>query len=445
MIHLSDHADTLTPLRERAAAAVAATAERLADPERVAAALSASGRPWDPNGLAGGAPGIALLYAELARYDDAFRATAHNWLSLASRSAHTAAPGTGLYDAVPALRFVLPRAAAGPQDYRSARTHLNGETAVLAERLARRERQRIADGAGHTTLESYDLISGLAGLGAALLDDDRPGTEEVLRALVQLSEPLAGLPGWWVAQDVRSYATVAPKLGHANLGLAHGAPGPLALLALAWRQGVRVPGQADAIARLAEWQLGRLRTDAAGPWWPASVELTPGQEAPGRPSWCYGSPGVARSLQLAGLALDVPDWRRTAEQALLAALARTSEHVGRMDPAGWPDADGRTDHHGLTDAGLCHGWGGLLQCAWRIAQDSSDSRVARRLPALAERMLQLTDPKAPFSFVPPRIRNGWTDDAAGFLTGAAGAALALHTFAVDRAPATVWDRALLLA
>ncbi|MFH8383785.1 lanthionine synthetase C family protein [Kitasatospora sp. NPDC018058] len=428
----SDRVDTITPLRERAAAAVATAAERLADPDRVAAELAASGRAWDPNGLAGGAPGIALLYAELARHDDTFRAQAHNWLTLAARSARTAAPGNGLYDAVPALCFALPRAAATAQDYRAARTHLRGQTAVLADRLTRRERQRITDGAGHTALESYDLISGLAGLGAVLLDDDRPTTERVLRALVLLTEPLAGLPGWWVAQDVHSYAAVAPELGHANLGLAHGAPGPLALLALARRQGLRVPGQDAAITRLAQWLLGELRTDAAGPWWPASVESAsvvpaPGQDAPGRPSWCYGSPGIARSLQLAGLALDVPQWRRTAEEALLAAVARVS------------------DHDGLTDAGLCHGWSGPLQCAWRIAQDSGDARVARQLPALAEHLLQLADPAAPFGFEAPRTRNGWTDDPAGFLTGAAGAALALHTFAVDRAPATTWDRALLLA
>ncbi|MFD5461855.1 lanthionine synthetase C family protein [Kitasatospora sp. NPDC127059] len=420
------HADTITPLRERAATAVAATASRLADPDRVAAALAATGRRWEPNGLAGGAPGIALLYAELARYDDTFRNTAHTWLALAARSARTAAPGTGLYDAVPALCFALPRAASGPQDYRAARAHLRGETAVLAGRLARRERQRIADGTDHPALESYDLISGLAGLGAVLLDQDRPATEEALRGLVALSEPRAGLPGWWVAQDVHRYRAVTPGLGHANLGLAHGAPGPLALLVLAWRQGVRVPGQAEAITRLAEWLLGEVRTDRAGPWWPSTVELTPGTaREPGRPSWCYGTPGIARALQLAGLALDVPSWCRTAEEALLAALDRSGE--------------------ALTDAGLCHGWAGLLQCSWRIAQDGTDRRTAERLPAIAARMLQLTDSDGPFGFVGPRTRNGWTDDPAGFLTGAAGAALALHTFATDRAPATCWDRALLLA
>ncbi|MFJ4188445.1 lanthionine synthetase C family protein [Kitasatospora sp. NPDC089509] len=438
----TDHTATITPLRERAAAAVAVAAERLADPERVAAALTAAGRPWDPAGLAGGAPGIALLYAELAHHDSTFRTTAHTWLGLAARAARTAAPGTGLYDAVPALCFVLPRAAAGPQDYRAARDHLRTGTADLAERLAGRERRRIADGAGHTALESYDLISGLAGLGAVLLDQDRPATEEVLSGLVALTEPLAGLPGWWVAQDVHSYRAVAPELGHANLGLAHGAPGPLAVLALAWRQGLRVPGQAEAITRLAEWLLDAARTDRTGPWWPTAVELTrdadapdadvpeqdaPGQEAPGRPSWCYGSPGIARALQLAGLALDVPTWRRTAEDALLAALDR--DHL----------------RAGPTDAGLCHGWGGLLQCAWRIAQDGADPRTAERLPGLAAHLLQLFDPDAPFGFTEPRTRNGWTDDPAGFLTGAAGAALALHTFATERAPATTWDRALLLA
>ncbi|KDN82284.1 lanthionine synthetase C family protein [Kitasatospora cheerisanensis] len=437
-------------LSDHARAAVAATAELLAEPDRVAGALADADRPWAPAGLADGAPGIALLFAELSRQDPAHRATAHAWLGVAARSAAGAAPGTGLYDAVPALAFALPRAAATPADYRTARAHLHHQTTVLAERLARREQQRAAAGVEHTAVERYDLVSGLAGLGAVLLDHHpRAGTADsalhlVLRALVRLSEPIAELPGWWVAQSPDDCAPTSAERGHANLGLAHGLPGPLALLALCWRQGLRVPGQRTALSLWADWLLGQARQDRYGPWWPQSVDLTtidqlpdhpqpPGDcERPGRPSWCYGSPGIARALQLAGLALDQPDWRECAEQAAAAAVHRA------LDTATGPAA--------LTDAGLCHGWAGLLQCTWRTGRDSEqpENELTALLPRLTERLLDLATP-APFGFRPPLPRNGWTDDPAGFLTGAAGVALALHTVATDRVPFTTWDRALLLA
>jgi hypothetical protein len=375
---------------------------------------------------------VALLYAELARQDAAFRAPAHRWLAKAA-AAGPAPAGIGLYGPLPALSYAMHRAACSPADYRGARDHLGRQVALTAARLADRELRRVAAGAECTRLEAYDLISGLAGLGAHLLElrAEEPAVagplEQVLTALVALTRPIGPLPGWWVAQDVRTYHPTAPERGHANLGLAHGVPGPLALLALAWREGVRVPGQREAVHTLAEWLLARRRQDTAGAWWPESAELTPEPEAgpPPRPSWCYGTPGIARALQLAGAALGVEHWREAGTAALRDALAR---------PGG-----------GLTDAGLCHGWGGLLQAVWRTAEESGDPQLTAELPGLAGRLLDRFEDGQPFGFAAPARRGDWADDPAGFLTGAAGAALALHTFATGAAPATRWDRALLLA
>ncbi|MFJ5921001.1 lanthionine synthetase C family protein [Kitasatospora sp. NPDC092948] len=429
-------------LQERAARAVAVTARLLADPEETALRRRAAGQAPTGDGLADGWAGTALLYAELARQDGRYRVPAHDWLARAAGSAgggrRTEGPESiGLYSTLPALSYAMHRAALSPADYRTARAHLGGQVALVAGRLAARELRRVAGAAGCTRLEAYDLISGLTGLGGHLLElyeseESAAGAlEQVLTALVALTRPLGPLPGWWVAQDVRTYGPAAPEQGHANLGLAHGVPGPLALLALAWRQGVRVPGQQEAVHTLAEWLLAQRREDPAGGWWPESVELPSETRAdrpadrPPRASWCYGSPGIARALHLAGAALDVPHWREAGISALRHALAR---------PGSAP-----------TDAGLCHGWGGLLQTTWRLAQDSGDPQLAAEVPRLAERLLDLHEEERPFGFAAPVRRGDWADDPAGFLTGAAGAALALHTFATGAAPATRWDRALLLA
>ncbi|MEV8476345.1 lanthionine synthetase C family protein [Streptomyces sp. NPDC051173] len=422
-------------LRERAADAVATVAQRLTAPEAHPA--------WDASAfraasLSDGAPGIALLHAELAHTDPAHRPTAHRWLRRgAALAAQAMAPGPqGLYGPLAALSFALHRAAEDPGAQSTARAHLRDQVAQLSGARAQHEERRLGEHLGCTTFTAYDVISGQAGLGAHLLELGGPAEAAVTRlvsALTSLAQPVRAdglsLPGWWVALDADSYRPVAPARGHANLGMAHGVPGPLALLALAWRQGVRVPGQRPAITGFAEWLIAQRRTDTAGPWWPGQLTSGPAQPRPGRPSWCYGTPGIARALHLAGLALDVPHWREAGIAALRSALARAA--AGEAEPSAGP--------------GLCHGLAGLLQTTWRVARDSGDAELAEHLPLLAARLLDLVDEDEPFGFATAPGERPPEEHPGGFLTGAAGAALALHTFATDTAPATRWDRALLLA
>lgn len=134
----------------------------------------------------------------------------------------------------------------------------------------------------------------------------------MLAYLVRLTHPLTTLdgqtlPGWWTPRAPHDRPSPRWPGGHANLGLAHGITGPLALLATAGRHGVTVAGHADAIDRIWAW-LDRWRT-GTGPraWWPETLSTAEHhagsvrQPGPGRPSWCYGTPGISRALQLAAL------------------------------------------------------------------------------------------------------------------------------------------------
>ena len=75
---------------------------------------------------------------------------------------------------------------------------------------------------------------------------------------------------------------------------------------------------------------------------------------PARTAWCYGDPGIAAALLLAGRAMDEPAWEREALD-----LART---VARR-PAG---------NCGVNDAGLCHGAAGLGHLLNRFYQATGD-------------------------------------------------------------------------
>jgi lantibiotic biosynthesis protein len=186
--------------------------------------------------------------------------------------------------------------------------------------------------------------------------------------------------------------------------MAHGISGPLALLALAMRQGITVDGHTDAIHRICHW-LDAWRHEApAGPWWPERVnlaELRTGRsvhDGPARPSWCYGTPGLARAQQLAGHAVGDPARQRSSEHALARCLADPVQLARIIDPA------------------LCHGWAGLIATAWCAAADAGSPDVGVHLPRLLDTLLEHTGD------VPP-------GQLPGLIEGSAGVALTLHSIA----------------
>ncbi|MEV6209542.1 lanthionine synthetase C family protein [Kitasatospora sp. NPDC051914] len=371
--------------------------------------------------LAKGAAGIALLHIERARTGIADWDTAHHWLTDAATGNVNAGDGTGLFYGATSLAFALE--AAGPGRYERPRAHLLAHTEALAHRrLDRAEvrlRRRELPG-----LEEFDLIYGLTGIGAHLLRA-APGSDALGRTLahlVRLTEPLRldgqHVPGWWTGHDPHFRQPPAFPNGHANLGMAHGITGPLALLALSLRDGVEVHGHRDAIGRICAW-LDDWQQDTDGiPWWPQWINFEEvrsrriAHRGPFRPSWCYGTPGIARAQQLAALATGDIHRQHLAENAIAACLSDTDQ----LDQ--------------LTDSSLCHGWAGLFQTVWRASQDATESPLAMRLPHLRDVLIQQ--------------ERSFGDDGPGYLEGHAGLLLALHT-AHHSSPQSGWDTSLLLA
>ncbi|MEV6818528.1 lanthionine synthetase C family protein [Nocardiopsis dassonvillei] len=394
--------------------------------ERIAAHLDGptpGGQPWLGQSLGEGAAGIALVHIERAHTGRGTWQHAHRWIKAAVSEQVSAADTTGLFLGATAIAFVLASADTGPAAgrYTAVRAGLDAHVVDLAHRRVDVAMERIRRGEC-TSFGEYDTFYGLTGIGAYLLRQNPGGSAmgRVLGYLVALIRPVVvdgeSRPGWWVEHDPRREYSAHFAGGHGNLGVAHGIAGPLMLLSQAQRRGVTVPGQVEAIAAILAHLDQWCQASEQGPWWPEHLTVRdlavgrPHQLSPARPSWCYGTPGIARAGQLAALATGDQARQRVYEHALEKCLADPAQ-MGR-----------------LRDGSLCHGWAGVYQTTWRAALDATTPDLATHLPTLATAL----------------IRHAEDTTESGLLEGRAGSALALSTAATDAAPLSGWDACLLI-
>ncbi|TDB96901.1 Lanthionine biosynthesis cyclase LanC [Actinomadura sp. 7K534] len=422
----------MTPLNREAARGMAdAIAERLGSPSEVRAMRLRD--DWWPQSLAVGAAGVALLHIERARAGLGSWQRAHEWLNAAISEGVNASNHAHLYYGAPAVGFAL-HAACGEQGrYAHVLEILDGHIAAETRRRLASAHARMDAGA-LPALAEFDAIRGLTGLGGYLRQRDAKSQllSEVLTYLVRLTEPINDhhecLPGWWTTLAPSGRLSGDFPGGHANTGMAHGIAGPLALLALTMRDGLAVDGQGEAIIRICTW-LDRWRTDD-GPcaWWPYWVTRTqlrgaqPIPAKPSRPSWCYGSAGVARAQQLAALAIGDRARQEMAERAVVGALTHPLQLAA------------------ISDASLCHGHAGLSQIVTRCTADANVPMTGYQL-SLPQALIDHEDDAERLAAELLRSPDG----RFGLLEGAAGVALALHTATSGSPPVSGWDSCLLIA
>ncbi|MFG2918138.1 lanthionine synthetase LanC family protein [Kitasatospora sp. NPDC048298] len=396
------------------------TVAAVLDPTQVVAGLT----PGAAATLADGLPGTALLLAVVADGDTALiDAVDRHWNAAAPLVAGSRPDG--IYAGPGALAASLVYGSAHLPADRRRHDALGRAAAWLSARaqgLAEHQTTRLRAGPPGTLWGIYDTIKGLAGIGRTLLaavqlglPEARPGLTAALTTLTRMITTTddTGRPGWWVAANDHALAVpgTLPPSGTASTGAAHGIAGPLCLLALAHQAGTSVPEQEKAIATGARWLLDRA---APGPSWPPYISgydlahppnaerlaATPGR----RDAWCYGSPGIAAALHHSGRALADP---------FLVALARRSlDTLASRPPAAWD----------TTGPGLCHGSAGALQVATRLNHRALADTAARHTTITFHEAAPVT----------------------GFLTGRAGAALALATHCGTTSRHVPWDGLLML-
>ena len=307
--------------------------------------------------------------------------------------------------------------------------HLSaGDDADMACEMIERSLARYLE---HPT-ENYDLISGLVGLAVPVLQriaDGKPSptSEPLARTILSQIERLsrtvpAGIT-WHTAPSLLPewQRQLAPS-GYHNLGLAHGIPGIVAIMARYIAAGVEV----HRARTLLDGAVSYLRSVASphpgsryNAWLPAR------EDARSRVAWCYGDLGVAVALMSAATITGRDDWR-TESIELAHGMARRSRESSLV-----------------IDTGLCHGAAGVAHLFNRMAQTTGDDELARAAHTWFARTLEMRRSDAVAGFprgVPHEGTMTW-EPGVDLLTGATGVALALHAAISPIEPA--WDQLLL--
>lgn len=327
--------------------------------------------------LSHGSLGMAVFHIVRAKQTEELQQNATSWFRRLFNTQISAGRSSGLYQGLPAFHFVSRLAReAGIKNSEEAIIRLREplenlllcKSQIVRAKLSRGELLSFSD---------FDLLSGLAGMVTSADPEDSFSSDSFFHAVSTLvlicEEQSNGLPGWWVGH--MPDLSVSNTSNHGNLGMAHGAAGILATLSRLVTKGYVVPGQLQAVACLTQFFIDLMQESKGCYWWPEVVTevqystRTTKQEAPGRPSWCYGNPGISRSLQLAGQALERYDVQVAAERAILSSL--NCESQLKL----------------VVDYTLCHGWSGLLIALLRVAQEASSCGTRRELTVTMENLL----------------------------------------------------------
>jgi lantibiotic biosynthesis protein len=448
---------TLVPEKDRTRAAevALAVAERLKTRTCLETAIAAASSQtryfsWNRFSFASGFTGLSLLWAHLERcYPGAgWGKIAHDYLSDAISDVQSfTSPSASLFGGLSGIAFVAQYAAEGTARYDGLLTKLDNYIFTLMrpniDFFANRE------AAAGVAVEIFDLISGLSGTALYLLTRRRnvvnhihrniidEAIKSVFSCLIQLSLLDNDLPAWHTPKELsRAYDTMSTAFpsGYLNCGLAHGIPGPLGVMALGKLEGIDLSDLDHAIESLATWLLAHRHDDGWGMNWPTGVPLviegerktvgSPWDAPSAHSAWCYGSPGIAQSLLLSGLALN--------KQELCDASIECIEAILRRPP----------QIRALNSPIICHGTSGLLQIVLRFCSVFPRDTFQTEIPRLLLTVLSQYNYDSLLGFQ-SRAPEGNMIDNPALLDGAAGVSLVLLSVAHEVAPD--WDRAFMLS
>lgn len=419
--------DILVNLRDPEAVKAIALDPRNLNP----APWGGAGPSWNDLSLVNGYPSLLLLFSTFEQQGlvDSSQRISHGYvLKIKEGLESQGLPSDlSLFGGLGGICFALQQASLGGIYYQKI---IKALQIPLLDALERLYLEPLNDNQRHCLPSSprlYDPIQGVSGIGRYALENlESPpfqrATEKIAKALVALSQPLnyngQTIPGWFLspgdslnARNLEKY----PK-GTFNLGLAHGVTGILAFLSIATLKGIQVDGQKEAIERIADWirRKSIIQNDAI--MWPYHIgweEEVEGKETViqgSKDAWCYGVPGIARTLFLAGKALGDEALKTFAIQAFKGIFSRKQSEWNLAGPT------------------LCHGISGLLLITHEMSKETGCEDLILRKAELEERLLSYYQEKAPWGFKDiETCRTGkqCEIDKPGFLEGATGILLTL--------------------
>jgi lantibiotic biosynthesis protein len=390
----------------------------------LAAALIESlcqGRP-DPRRatLASGSAGLAVCYATAAMAGWDTAAAAADCLDEAVDVVATEPMSSSFYSGFTGIAWAAEfaeslRAGAVPGGTKLGDSHACDRNAAVDEGLDLALRSYPEAG-------PYDLVNGLAGIGwYALARWPRPAAATCLERVISLLASRARSDGTGICWDTHPAALVGPRLklypdGGVDLGMAHGMAGVVPLLARVYQLGIQPALARPLLHGAVAWILAHLVETESEVTVPSFIAAGARPDAT-RSAWCYGDPGVALALLLAGRDAAEPAWTEAGIKLAVQAARRP------------------LDRTGVTDAGLCHGTAGLGHLFHRMFELTGERELAEA--AVLWMKQTVTWCAAHVEGTEPG-RAPW--NGLGLLEGAAGIALALLSASGQSEPA--WDQFL---
>ncbi len=298
-----------------------------------------------------------------------------------------------------------------PETFRAIDTHLSQVLRDSGDRLP------------------LDPLTGLVGIGMYALE--RPGDADglldtTLREILSRTVWTRDGATWPIPPEhMTEVHRRAMPGGCYNLGVAHGTPGLLVLLARSLsRDSGRLPIR-RALEEGVRWLLSTNRPPSSGHRFPPFRGLTGRIGGESRLAWCYGDLGVACALSVSARCAGRSDW------------ALESRSLGlRCAATGFEES-------GVADAGLCHGASGVAHLFRRLARAHRDpdlSSAGDRWHEHALRMqMEALPDRHPERPIPPRPERS----EPGLLTGGGGVLLSLASSLTDEDFG--WDRFLFLS
>lgn len=380
--------------------------------------------------LAGGSAGVALFFGHLSRLPgfERWRERSHQQLEAAIQALRPGA-APSLFGGYVGIAWTIEHLTREVFGRDSEDPNADVDAALLQLLEAGRWGRRL------------DLVSGITGIGLYALDRaERSSSRRILQHILTQLDALTTRDGrfrsWLTPAHLLSpWAAASSPEGHFDLGMAHGVPGILALLA-----GIHAAGIGHGLAlRLYSEGMDWLRATLQDPeqgsyltsWIPLHQERPPARAM--RIAWCYGDLGASVALLGAGHLLG-----EQRDMALALDLARCA-------------ARRPLDQAGVVDVGLCHGSAGNAHLFHRLYLATGDPGFKAAAQSYFADVLKRRRPGAGCAgFLHYAPDDDVEEDGAshpdaykatpGLLEGAAGVGLALMDLLDTREP--TWDRLL---
>lgn len=393
---------------------------------------------WDDLSIAGGYPGILPLYVELDKLfpEEGWNLVAHDYVLHTVKVIETGGVGRlSLFGGIAGVCFYLRQASKNESRYKKVLHKLDD---ILLEGLSNSHLQPLAKQLNQQLPcypPLYEEMQGLSGIGLYCLMNKeklpfKDMIQKIIRLLISLTHPITikgkTVPGWYVAPEAffLDEDRIRFPNGNFNLGLSHGITGVLAFLSIAMLQGIEISDQRRAIETVAHWIQMKRKKYKNRFFWDTMISFE--EEVSGdfivehksRDAWCYGTPGVARALYLAGKALQNESIQECALETFISIFASTREEWNLPGPT------------------MCHGIAGLLIITQLMARDTNTPFLMEKVTKLRELLLSYYNPSSFFGFrnIQPLRGKGseyaWVDQG-DILEGVSGILLTLLSLHTD--------------